>query len=210
MLDHKLRPLVDPYLEKIAGFLEQKHISPNTVTCTGAMIACFCFIAVANQFYTLALIFLIANRVADGLDGVLAHHIDTKKIKGKKGKTHLGSYLDTVFDMLFYGGFVLFYTLGRPDAAAAGALLLFSFIGTSTSFLAYAILAANGKKPKSTKHKNKGFHYEYGLMEGSETIIAFVLMCLFPRYFTEIATITAIACFITTGMRIKSAYCEYS
>ena len=209
MLDHKIRPYIDPALEKIARLLNKYNISPNTVTFTGAMVAVLCFIALANRFYVLALIFLLANRIADGLDGILAQHIDKKAPLKKKGQSAIGSYLDTVCDMFLYGGFVCFYALGRSDVNDAAVLLLFSFMMTASSFLAYGILVEKAGEKNKSAHKNKGFYHSNGLIEGSETIIAFVLMCLFPDYFNEIASLFALACFITAALRIKSAYKTY-
>lgn len=208
MFDSRLRSYVDPVLNKIAETLDKKDISPNTVTFTGFMVAVFCFIALIQQAYILALIFLIANRIADGLDGVLAHHIDSQK-NDKKGKTDLGSFLDIVFDMLFYGGFVFFFAWGRPDIGDAAAFLLFCFLGTSSSFLAQAILVEKSGAGDTTSHQNKGFFYAYGLIEGSETIFCFVLMCLFPQHFNILATGFGLLCLITTIARIKSVFETY-
>ena len=208
MLDSRIRPYVDPILNKVAHKLEEKNVSPNTVTFTGLMIAVYCFIALIQQAYILALIFLAANRIADGLDGVLANHIDSKK-NGKKGKTELGSFLDIVFDMLFYGGFVFFYAWGRPDIGDSAAFLLFCFMGTASSFLAQAILVEKLGPIKDSPNKNKGFYYAHGLIEGSETILFFILMCVFPKYFGLIAAIFGSLCLITTGLRIKTTFDGY-
>jgi len=212
MFDQKIRSQVDPWLEKIAVKLHEKEISPNTVTFIGGMIAVYCFVALALGAYALALIFLIANRIADGLDGVLAHYIDRQSMQKKtkkKGATELGSFLDIVFDMVFYGGFVFFFALGRPDIGDAATFLLFGFLATSASFLAYALIiekCGNAQKPRS---KNKGFYYATNMMEGAETIGFFILMCLFPGYFNIIAVIFGVFCLASAGLRIKLTYNEY-
>ena len=214
MLDSYLRPHIDPILGKIAAFLWARNITPNMITFTGAMVAVYCFVALILKFYMLALIFLIVNRICDGLDGVLASHIDTKNAKStddqKIGTTPLGSFLDIVFDMLFYGGFVFFYAWGRPDVGDAAAFLLFAFMGTSASFLAHAILVEKHGTPKQSKHINKGFFYSIGLIEGSETIIFFALMCLIPSWFNAIAGVFGALCFVTTFARIRTTYNEYA
>src|SRR3546814_15757704 len=54
----------------------------------------------------------------------------------------LGGYLDIVLDFLFYSGVVFFFAVGRPAEALPAAFLIFSFVGTGASFLAFAALAA--------------------------------------------------------------------
>ncbi len=69
---------------------------------------------------------------------------------------------------------------------------MFSFVGTGSSFLAYAILQA--KNPDALKNKaqeraaqKKSFFYLGGLTEGAETIAVFVLMLVFPSWFPILA-----------------------
>ncbi|TVP43116.1 MAG: CDP-alcohol phosphatidyltransferase family protein, partial [Halomonas sp.] len=53
---------------------------------------------------------------------------------------------------------------------------------------------------------NKAFYYLEGLTEGTETVLALVLFCLFPQYFPTLATLFAIACLITTATRLWGGY----
>jgi hypothetical protein len=93
-----------------------------------------------------------------------------------------------------------------PQNAQTAAYLLFSFMGTSSSFLAFAILAEKHDLPIDQKSDKKTIYYLGGLTEGFETILAFVLICLFPDYFNAIALIFGTACWITTSTRIYTAY----
>src|SRR3984957_19018118 len=89
--------------------------------------------ALAFQNYGLALVLIAANRIADGLDGPLARRL---------GPTDLGGYLDIVLDFFFYAGVPFFFAIGRPETALPAAFLIFSFVGTGASFLAFSALAA--------------------------------------------------------------------
>ncbi len=120
-------------------------------------------------------------------------------------KTDLGGYLDIVLDFLVYSAMVLAFAFAEPEAnALASALLLFSFIGTGTTFLAFAVFAEK-RGLKDTGDSPRGLYYLGGLTEGSETIIAFVLFCLFPARFALLATVFSAMCLITTASRIGFA-----
>lgn len=202
MLDSKIRPLIDPPLDKMARFIVTKGISANRLTLAGLILCVPLFYALYTQNYMPALVLVALNRLTDGLDGPVARH-------SAKGATNFGGYCDIVSDFVFYSGFVFFYTLGAPDHALYGAFLLFSFFGSATSFLTYAVMAEkNGLQTQ--QQGRKSFFYMAGLAEGSETIIAFILICLFPVYFPAIAVIFGIMCWLTALGRAYSAYREFN
>jgi phosphatidylglycerophosphate synthase len=151
--------------------------------------------ALAVGRYDLALVAILANRLADGLDGAVAR---------AAGPTDLGGYLDIVLDFLFYSAVVFGVALGRPHEAVWAAFLIFSFVGTGASFLAYAIIAAKRRVTTETRGR-KSIFYLGGLAEGTETILAFVLICLFPAAFPWIAGAFGAMCWITTASRIWQA-----
>ncbi|STI75592.1 cytochrome oxidase [Escherichia coli] len=75
------------------------------------------------------------------------------------------------------------FILAAPEQnALAGGWLLFAFIGTGSSFLAFAALAAK-HQIDNPGYAHKSFYYLGGLTEGTETILLFVLGCLFPAWF---------------------------
>ena len=87
----------------------------------------------------------------------------------------------------------------------AAAFLIFSFIGTSSSFLAFA--AAAEKKGISTNaYGIKGFYYLGGLAEGTETILFLVIICIYPATFSVLAVVFGSICWITVLGRFSSAY----
>ncbi|MGO2240800.1 MAG: hypothetical protein ACTH5D_03480 [Halomonas sp.] len=53
---------------------------------------------------------------------------------------------------------------------------------------------------------NKAFYYLEGLTEGTETVLALVVFCLFPGHFPTLATLFASACFVTTATRLWGGY----
>lgn len=195
MLDPLMRRVIDPPLERAGRWLAHSGLSANAVTWLGFGFGLAAMAALAVQLYALALALILVNRAADGLDGALAR---------QRGPTDLGGYLDIVLDFLFYSGVVFGFALGRPEDALAAAFLIFSFVGTGSSFLAYAILAA--KRGLTTDIRGrKSLYYLGGLTEGSETIALLVAICLFPGAFTWLATAFGLLCWLTTAGRITAA-----
>lgn len=196
MFDAKIRPYIDVPLNKIAQKLHSAGISANMLTCAGFLLGLCAFTSLATESYIFAFIFIVLSRVMDGLDGLVARMTSA---------TDLGGYLDIVSDFIFYAGCIFFFAVGRPEDALVAAFLLFSFMGTGSSFLAYAILAA---KHKVIEHE-KSFFYLGGLTEGTETIFMLLALCVFPDYFVFIASLFGLMCWFTTYGRVRQAVCDF-
>ena len=200
MFDAQLRPLIDRFLNPIGRGLVTRGVTANQVTMIGAafgLIAAGC--AAAGLFYP-ALWFVIANRVIDGLDGAVAR---------ASLSSDFGGYIDIVSDFIFYSAIPLAFAVARPETALAAAFLIFSFIGTATSFLGFAILAEKHQVTTQIRGK-KAFYYLGGLTEGTETILLFLAMLVWPDYFSVMAIIFGILCWVTTGTRIYAAYRQFN
>lgn len=196
MLDARLRRLIDPPLDRLGVSLAARGVSANAVTATGFAIGLGAAAAIAAQAYLLGLALLLLNRLFDGLDGAIAR---------QRGLSDLGGFLDIVLDFLIYSAVPLAFALADPAVnALPAAFLIFSFVGTGSSFLAYAIMAA--KRGISTELRGrKSLYYLGGLTEGTETILAFVLACLWPTLFPWIAWVFGTLCWFTTATRITVA-----
>jgi len=200
VLDSAVRKLIDPVLNKIAHKLVKYGVQANTLTIAGFVFSVLGFIAVAYQQYGLTILFIVLSRAMDGLDGPLAR---------QTAATDFGGYLDIVFDFIFYSGTVFFFAVGQPAFALSAAFLIFSFMGTGSSFLAYAIMAAK-HGINHDKQGKKSFFYLQGITEGTETILILVLMCLFPSYFNFIAYAFGGLCWLTTIGRIRQAAKDFN
>ncbi len=196
MIDAQLRRYIDPPLNGIAVLLKRTRVTANQVTIGGFLLGLTVIPVLAFQLYVLAIVIIAINRFADGLDGAIARG---------RGITDVGGYLDIVLDFIFYSAVIFGFCLAMPDQAIYGAYLIFSFIGTGTSFLTLSIFAA--KRSLSTDHQGtKSIYYLGGLTEGFETNFTFLLMCLFPAWFWLIASIFGTLCWITTLTRIVTSY----
>jgi phosphatidylglycerophosphate synthase len=152
---------------------------------------------IATGHFMLALMPLLIGRLLDGLDGAVA----------RLGKpTDRGAFLDISLDFLFYASIPLAFAIANPTQnALAGAVLLAAFVGTGSSFLAYAIIAEK-RGDKSTAYPSKSFYYLGGLTEGSETIACFVSMMIWPEYFPIFAYGYTALCCITILTRIIAGW----
>jgi len=195
MLDGQIRRWIDPPLDRLGIVLARLGLSANAVTIGGFIFGIGAWVALAFQCYITALVLIAANRIADGLDGPLARRL---------GPTDLGGYLDIVLDFLFYAGVPFFFGLGRPEFSLAASFLVFSFVGTGSSFLAFAAIAAK-RQLITEKRGKKAIYYLGGLTEGTETIALFILICLFPECFDWFAWIFGGLCWITTAVRVTLA-----
>jgi phosphatidylglycerophosphate synthase len=197
MLDARLRRLIDPPLDRLAAALHGSGLGANAVTVLGLGAGLLAVAALATQAFVAALVLILINRLLDGLDGALAR---------RQGPSDLGGFLDITFDFIFYAAVPLGFALADPAAnGLAAAFLIFSFVGTGSSFLAFAVMAA--KRGLSTELRGrKSIYYLGGLTEGSETIAAFVLACLLPSHFPLIALVFGLLCWITTVTRIAVAW----
>ncbi len=184
-------------LHQIAKGINKSAINANQLTLVGFSLGTLAIPALAYQHYILALVFILLNRLLDGLDGALARI---------QGISDAGGFLDICLDFLFYAFIPLGFILADPvQNAVSGSILLCAFIGTGSSFLAFAAVA--GKRGLVDPiYQHKSLYYMKGLTEGTETIICFVLMCLFPNHFSVIACCFAALCGFTVISRIYSGF----
>ncbi len=196
MLDSSVRKIIDPPLDLVGRLVAKTGISANALTFIGFALGLLVMIALAVENYMVALGLIVANRFFDGLDGAVAR---------RNGVTDLGGYFDIVGDFIFFGAVVMGFALANPQQnAMVAAFLLFSFVGTEASFLAYAVMAA--KRGLSTKRFGvKSMFYLGGLVEATETFLLFVLLCLWPDWFVWLATGFAVLCWMTTAARVAVA-----
>jgi len=196
MLDAPVRLVIDPPLNRAGRALARRGIGADSVTLVGLALGLGAALMIALGWTALALIPLLASRLADGLDGAIARATQP---------SDFGGFLDITADFLFYGAIPLAFVLADPDRnGLAGAVLLAAFYFNGSSFLALAIMAAK-RGIKTSAQGLKSLYYSNGLLEGTETILFFVLICLFPQAFVLMAWIFALLCFVSGGLRVWGA-----
>jgi len=196
MLDHRINTIIQPIMNGLANQIP-RQISANTITLAGFAVGAMVVPLLWLKLYSAAMAVILVNRFFDGLDGAVAR---------KYGPTNLGGYLDITCDFIFYSVVIMGFALGAPENnGLAAAFLIFSFIGTGSSFLAFAV-AAEKQGISSDAHGVKAFYYLGGLTEGTETILFFVIICMYPASFPVLAVLFGSICWITVLGRFGSAF----
>lgn len=201
MIDARILPLQRAALQPVAEFLAHRGVRADIISLTGFVAGLGAFVALAFGQWTLALSLILVNRLFDGLDGAVAR---------LHGPTARGAFLDIALDMVFYALIPLGFAVQAPEThALPAAVLIVSFVGTGSSFLAFSAVAAKLGR-KAADFPTKGIYYAGGLAEGFETIAVFVAMCLFPSKFSVIAYGFAALCAVTTVIRWRQAWVAFS
>ena len=195
MLDARLRPLIDPPLNAVGRALAGAGVTANALTFTGLALGLGGAAAIAFGQIGWGLALIIANRLADGLDGAVAR---------ARGPSDLGGYFDIVADFAFYVSVPVGFGILSAANTLPALVLVASFVLTGVSFLAFAVIA--GKRGATSEaHGRKSFFYSTGLAEGAETILVFIAMCAFPAWFAALAYGYAALCVLTVFQRSAMA-----
>lgn len=201
MIDAKILPLQKAALQPLAEFLARRGLRADQISLVGFGAGVGAFAALCLGYWLLALFLILANRGLDGLDGAVARI---------QGPTDRGAYLDIALDMVFYSLIPLGFAVQAPEVhALPAAVLIVSFVGTGSSFLAFSAVAAKRGR-KAPEFPTKGIYYAGGLAEGFETIAVFIAMCLFPGSFAVIAYSFAALCALTTVIRWRQGWVAFS
>lgn len=201
MLDRLAIRVLRPGLAWGARGLQRAGLQADQVTLFGFALGLVAAVAIALRHFEWGLGLLLASRLCDGLDGALAR---------LTAPTERGGFLDITLDFLFYASIPLAFAVADPAAnALPAAALLAAFIGTATTFLAFAALAAQ-RGLKSLAYPNKGIYYLGGLTEATETLACFVAMCLWPAHFGGLAWVFAALCALTIATRLWAGWRTFS
>ena len=195
VVDRALRPLkrrlYAPVTRSLAGW------PADAVTAVGAVVGVAAALLAAFGRFDLALLAWWANRALDGLDGELAR---AGRRSGARAGAQRGAYLDLMADLLVYATLPLGLAAGAAGtltgtpataegagswavwAAAAAAMSAFYVNLGSWTLLSAALTEAEGpRRPEGdAPDVASGIRMPPGLMEGTETIVAFTVALLWP------------------------------
>jgi phosphatidylglycerophosphate synthase len=192
MFDRYLHPLTGKLADRLAPRIAGAGLSADQLSIGGFVAGLAALPLLAFEHWMLALVAFLANRALDALDGAVAR---------LRGTTDRGAFLDIALDFFVYGVVPLGFALADPQPnALPSAVLLLSFIGTGSSFLALAIFAER-RGLSAVRFPRKGLYYIGGFAEGFETIAIFVLMFIFPAHYAVFAWFFATLCFLTAAVR---------
>jgi phosphatidylglycerophosphate synthase len=184
MLDAPLRKLIDPPLARMAAGLIALGVSADALTVAGFVLGLAALPDIATRHYWTGLALIFLSRLFDGLDGAVAR---------RTRSTELGAYLDAALDFILDASVPFAFALADPGRALAALFLLFGFVASGSTFLAFA---ATRRGPAAGP---------VGLSDASQTTIAFALACVFPDWFGVVAYVLGVSCFVTAGARVAAA-----
>ncbi len=148
-------------------------------------------VAIAYERWWLGLALWLLNRIADGLDGAVARN-------GDIGPTDLGGFLDIIADFAIYGGVVAAVGIAIPEARVAALITFVAYYLNGAAFLAWSSLATK----RAHEGDGRSLVFPAGLAEGSETIVAYIILLAFPGWAVEILWIWAAVVGVTVIQRI--------
>ena len=193
MIDRQAAAAIRPAINALARVLVRAGASADALSFAALLIGWLAALAIAMHAYAIGAVAILLSRLFDGLDGAVARQTTP---------TDRGGFLDISLDFLFYPAIPLAFAIADPPAnALAAAVLLAAFVGTGTSFLAFAVLAAK-RGLSNASYPDKSFYFLGGLTEATETLAFFVAMCLWPQHFVNFAYVFAALCVVTIGMRL--------
>ena len=191
MLDASFRRQLDRPLATLGARLAAVGVTPTALTGLGFVIGAAACVAIATGHWWIGMALWLLNRLADGLDGAVARN-------GSVGPTDLGGFLDIMADFAIYGGVVVAIGLDRPEARVAALVTFLAYYLNGTAFLAWSSLA--------TKRRHEGdgrsLVFPAGLAEGSETIVAYVILLALPQYVQTLLWVWAVGVSSTVVQRI--------
>ena len=194
MLDRIATAFIQPVVTTAAIRLARSGLHANQITVAGFLIGLMAAVAIAFEHTLWGLVLILLSRSCDALDGAVARLTQA---------SDAGGFLDITLDFLFYASIPLAFAVSNPlQNALPAAVLLAAFMGTGSSFLAFAVMAAK-RSMTSVAYPNKSLYFLGGLTEATETLICLCAMCLLPQYFPELAYTFAALCALTIAMRIR-------
>jgi phosphatidylglycerophosphate synthase len=200
LIDRFVLPLLQRVYSTPARVFLRAGVTADRMTLAGFAVGLLAVPLLWSGLYGAALAAILANRIMDGLDGAIAR---------EAGPTDRGAFADIAFDFVFYALVPVGFALADPaENALAAAVLIAAFVGSGTSFLAYAAVAGR-RGTVSDAYPRKGIHYLGGLTEGAETIGFFALICLWPAWFAPLAYAYAAACAVTTVTRWRQGWVAF-
>jgi phosphatidylglycerophosphate synthase len=202
VFDPALRKIKDVLLASPARGLGLVH--PGWLTLLGFGLGVGSAAHAWGGRFGLALIFWLANRTLDGLDGAVA------RLHGKS--SDLGGLLDLVADFAVYAAIPLALAL-RPGAdpalPAAAALLLGAFYVNTAAWLVPSAILERRKRGVDERGEPTSVVIPEGLVSGGETILFYCLFFLLPHHqvllFRTMAALTA----VTVVQRLVWAFSEF-
>ena len=197
MIDRPATALIRPLLDALAKPLVRAGMGADAVTLAGLGLGLVAAGLIAAGLPLAGAAGIVLSRLLDGLDGAVAR---------QTRPTARGGFLDISLDFVFYASIPLAFAVANPPAnALAAAYLLAAFVANGTVLLAFAVTASQTGMT-SLAYPQKSFYFLGGLAEATETLVAFLAMCLWPDHFPWLAYGFALLCAMSAATRVVAGW----
>lgn len=198
MLDHRLRVYKDVVLQPLATHME--NIPPNLITLLAALVGLAAAGAATIPAYGLALGLWLANRVLDGLDGMVARQCQRQ--------SDFGGYLDIVLDFVVYAALPIALYFGAPsNSNGVGVILLLSsFYVNSASWLYLSAILEKRQVGADERGELTTITMPPGLIGGTETILFYVAFLIWPDQLFWLFVAMGALVMVSVAQRLWWAY----
>lgn len=224
MVDHLGRrikdTLLDPLLRVLPGW-----VHPNGVTLLSLLPGVATAILAAFGYWHWAIFAFALNRILDGLDGLLA--------RGRGLQSDFGGYLDIMIDFLVYAVIPIGVWLGvegpllSSPIPGAGAVVFAetAWLRTLAPITLLAVFYVNGaswmylssllekrrasgtiRDESPAASRSTSIQMPAGLVEGTETVLFYLLFLLFPSYYPLLFYLMAAATAVGVVQRLAWAW----
>ena len=223
MVDHVGRRLKDTLLDPLLGLIP-KWVHPNGVTLLSLLPGLSAALFASLGMWLWALLAFALNRILDGLDGLIA--------RGRGLQSDFGGYMDIMIDFVVYAAIPIGVWIGVEAAVPASSLqgdglasfdgdILSSALPLITLFAVFYINAASwmylssllekrrAEKPGTNgpaADRSTGVEMPAGLVEGTETVLFYLLFLLLPSYYPLLFYLMAAATSVGVFQRLHWAW----
>ncbi len=185
MIDTRARKYFQFGFDALAKVCVKMNLSANTITVFALLIGVMAGIMLGLGQRYMALVCMLISGLLDVLDGSVA--------RISKTSSNVGAFLDLIFDRMVEGVIIIGFYMFMPEYALLYILFYIGAMFNFSTFMLAGILFKN--------EGVKSMHYDIGIVERSETFIAFLLMMLFPTYLPIFLSIFIILMFLTALIR---------
>ncbi len=171
-------------------------VSPSALTLIGLAFGIGSAVAASHQQWVLALAAFAMNRLLDGLDGAVA--------RSRGQVSDVGAYLDMMTDAVVYVSIPLGLAIGhdRNEVWVATAVLLGTFMINMISWSHLSALLERRGAGAATTGELTSVTMPPGLIEGTETVLAFGLFMIMPGWI--IGSMVAMAVAVAAGAGVRT------
>lgn len=194
MFDHITRRWKDALLAPLLPLAAR--LTPIQISLLGLLLAGVAFGLLATGRPFQALPFWLLNRVADGLDGLVARRTARQ--------SDFGGYIDILADFAAYALIPLGVVLGAQPAGGwlALALLLATFYVNAASWIYLSALLEKRHAGAAALREPTSVTMPAGLIAGSETIVFYTLMIALPTYSVWLFGLMTAGVLVGIGQRL--------